>query len=63
MLLLENLIDQPVLDVDAARVRATQVTDELLEWRRRLERIVFYDGEKRLGLGLETGAERSFASF
>jgi hypothetical protein len=40
-LLLVNLINKAVLQVYAAGVGAGQVTDELLEARRALERIAF----------------------
>lgn len=58
MLVLEDLVDEPVLDVDPARVRAAQVTDELLERRRRAERILFERAEKRLRFGSESGGRQ-----
>jgi hypothetical protein len=47
---LDHLIDEPMLDVDASRECSAQVADELLErWRRSL-RIRLKYVEKRLGL-------------
>lgn len=36
----EHLADKAVLDVDAPRVRAGEVADELLEGRRRAKRVI-----------------------
>ena len=35
----EDVVDQAMVDVDAAGERARQVSDQLFEWRRSLERI------------------------
>lgn len=49
----EHLADQAVLDVDAAREGAGEVADELLERRRRTERVDRDHSEKNQSLLLE----------
>ena len=44
-LFLENLVDQPVLNVDSPRVRPGQITHQFLIWRWILIRIGLYDLE------------------
>jgi len=46
----DHLIDKAMLDVSSSRERPSQVTDQLLEWRRGFERITFQDCEKLLNL-------------
>lgn len=58
-----DLIDQTVQDVDAAGVRASEVSDQLREAGRRLERIVRQQLEKLLRLGPETRMELVGADF
>jgi hypothetical protein len=48
--LLQHLANQAVLDVDAPRVSAVKIAHQLLESRRRSERITAQDLQKRFGL-------------
>ena len=57
-LLLQDLIHQTMLDVDAARMGAGQVAHELLEWGRHLERVSREQGEEFLGTGSQAGARQ-----
>ena len=50
----ENFIHQPVVNIDATRVRALEVAYKLFEWRRVLKWIGLQKLEERLGLGLQT---------
>jgi hypothetical protein len=50
-LFFENLIDEPMLNVDAARIRSGKITDELLIWRRCLKRIEFENFEEPFDFG------------
>lgn len=52
LLVLYHLVDQPVLDVDASRVRAAQVAHELLIARGRGERVLLEQREQLGGFGL-----------
>jgi hypothetical protein len=52
--IVENLIDQSMLDVDTARVRARQVANQFLEWGRGLIRIRCQDSQKLLSFVLES---------
>ena len=56
----EDLVDQPVLDVDPARIGAGQVTNQFLKGRRSLIRILSQSGEQEFRLGLETGSRQLF---
>ena len=46
----EDLINEAMLNVDAARIRSGQITNELLVSRRSLERVEFKDFEQFFGL-------------
>lgn len=52
-----------MLDVDAPRVRARQVADQLFERRRILEWILLEDFERRLGFGSEPGCRQLLRVF
>src|SRR5699024_3021476 len=52
-LLLQHLVDKPVLYVDAARVGASQIPDEFLVRWRALKRIDGQDGQQALRFALE----------
>ena len=54
VLLGEDLVDESVLDVNAARVTASEIADELLVARRRFERVRGDTVEQMLSLGLQT---------
>jgi hypothetical protein len=54
-LLPEDLVHQPVLDVDAAQVRSIKITDKLLERRGIPKRVLRHDLEKNLRLLLQPG--------
>ena len=47
----QNLIDEPVLDVDAAGIRAGKVADELFVRGRSLEGILTKDGQQDFSFG------------
>lgn len=48
-----NLVDEPVLDVDAPGICAGEVSDEFFIRRRVMERVFFKDFEEGFGLRLE----------
>jgi hypothetical protein len=54
----EDLIDQAMLDVDAARTGARQVTEELLKRRRRLKRVSSEESQESLGPRAKTRARQ-----
>ena len=56
----QDLVHQPMLNVDPARTGAREIANEFLETRRRLSRILPQNLEKLLGLLLEPAA-REFA--
>ena len=49
----EDLIDEPVLDVDAAGIRAGKIADELFIWGRSLEGILTKDGQQGFSFGTQ----------
>ena len=49
----EDLINQPVLDVDSAGIRASQIAPNLIKWWRLPERIFSEDFEEFFGLALK----------
>lgn len=51
----EELVDEAVLNVDAARVGAGEVADEFFVGRRILVRVGLQDAQKQLGLGAQAG--------
>ena len=55
MVLLKDLIDQPMLDVNSSRVCAPEVTDQPLKWWWRYPWIVCDEIQQLLGLGFESG--------
>ena len=54
----ENLVDQAMLNIDAAGVRAGEVADEFLGGRQRTKRIGSDDIEKRLGFLLQVAPDQ-----
>lgn len=48
-----NLVDEPVLDIDASGICAGEVADEFFIRRRVLKRVFFKNFEDGFGLGLE----------
>jgi hypothetical protein len=55
MLFFENLINKPVLDVDAAGICSFKITLKLLKWRRVLERVIRQQCEQLFGLRSKAG--------
>jgi hypothetical protein len=47
----EDLLNQPVLDVDTAGIGASQIAPKLLKWWRLSERIFSENFQELLGLG------------
>ena len=56
----QHLVDQPVLDVDPARIGTCQVTNQLLEGRRSLIGVLCQSGKQEFRLALETGGRQLF---
>lgn len=56
----EDLVDQPVLDVDPARIGSRQVANQFLKGRRSLLRILCQSGKQEFRLRLETGSRQLF---
>jgi len=54
--IIQNLVDQPMLNVDAPGEGTCQVTDKPFEWRSRPVGIFFEDGEQLFNPGLEAGS-------
>jgi hypothetical protein len=54
--IIQNLVDQPMLNVNAPGEGTCQVTDKRFEWRRRPVGIFFEDGEQLFNPGLEAGS-------
>ena len=50
---LQHLVDQPVLDVDASGIGASQIADQLFIRRRILKWVVAQDVQQRLGFGFK----------
>ena len=57
MVLLKDLIDQPMLDVNSSRVCAPEVTDQPLKWWWRDPWIVLNEIQQLLGPGFESGGD------
>lgn len=57
-LLFEHLIDEPMLDVDAARIGSLEVADQLLIGKWILDQLPFH--QRRSFAHLETGVFRPF---
>ena len=53
-LLLQDLVDQPVLDIDPSRISTAQIAYQLLKRRRRLQRIFSQQIEEFLYPGTQT---------
>ena len=47
----KNLVNEPVLNIDTARVGPGKIANELLKWRRVLERICLENLQKPFRLG------------
>ena len=63
MVLLKDLIDQPMLEVNSSRVCAAEVTDQPLKWWWRDPWIILNKIQQLLGLGFELGLSPEEASF
>jgi hypothetical protein len=63
VLVLQNLIDKPVLDSDSSRASTVQVADELLKERRRAERVVGQNVQQLLRPGLQAGGGETLGVF
>jgi hypothetical protein len=59
----DDLINQAMLQTNAAGVNATQIAEEFLEWRRFSERIFGVDGQELFRLGPEPAEARRWAYF
>jgi hypothetical protein len=59
----EDLVNEAVVDVDAAREGAGEIAEEFFERRRRLERIDAEDFEQGFGFGIESGAAELLCVF
>jgi len=57
-LAIEDLVDEPMLNVDPSGVRTAQIAHQLLERRRSLIRVLFEYAEEGLGLGLQAGSSQ-----
>jgi hypothetical protein len=60
--LVEDLVHEPMLDVDPARARAREIADELFEGRRRLAGVPREDFEERFDLLSHPGFRDVFES-
>ncbi len=60
---IEDLIDEPMLDIDSARVCPGEISDELLVRRRILERVGSKDAWQMLRLSFRPAEARFLASF
>lgn len=58
-----NLIDEPVLNINSAGIRACKITHQLLIGRWALKRVFFENGEKLLRLWPKIGARNSSRIF
>jgi hypothetical protein len=54
--IVQNLVNQPMLDVNSPRASTSQVTHQFLERRRRLVVVFSEQVKQALGLGLKTRA-------
>ena len=59
----QDLIDQPMLDVDAAGIGTRQIAHKFFIWRRILEGIFLKDRQQRFGFGFESGRGKFFSVF
>src|ERR1051326_290533 len=59
----ENLVNQSMLDIDAARIRPDQVSYQLFVTRRGLERINFEDSEKFFSIAFQSGRREFLGIF
>src|SRR5690606_11394652 len=58
--LVEYFIHQSMLDIDSARIGAREITDQLLVWRRLLQRVSLQYSDQCLHFGFETGRSNLF---
>ena len=63
MLLLQDLVDKPMLDVDATGDSTLQITNQRFVWRRHSKRIRRKDVEQPFGISRKPNAESRLASF
>ncbi len=61
--LIVDLIDEPMLNVDSARIRAGQVAHKFFVWRGILVRIIGQDRKECLCFRLQSGAIELFGVF
>lgn len=58
--LINDLINQPMLDVDPSRIDAVEVSDQFFMGRRVPERVAFKNRQERLRLLLQPGSRQLF---
>ena len=63
MLLLQDLVGKPMLNVDATGDSTLQITNQRFVWRRHSKRIRRKDVERPFGISRKPNAESHLASF